>query len=124
MTALASSSGPRCAVEIRAVARRAAPEPGVRGERVEAGACGLHPLHAVPLRVGEAVQVRTAAGFGELIILVVFLPIFAFTGVEGKMFIPMAATFMIALFSALISALFSALFSALLSPPRLPLPPG
>ena len=49
-----------------------------------------------------AVEIRTAAGFGELIIVVVFLPIFALVGVEGKMFKPMAATFIIAIISALI----------------------
>ena len=49
-----------------------------------------------------AVEIRTAAGFGELIIVVVFLPIFALVGVEGKMFKPMAATFAIAVISALL----------------------
>ncbi len=49
-----------------------------------------------------AVEVRMAAGFGELIVVAVFLPIFALTGVEGKMFTPMAATFAIAVASALV----------------------
>lgn len=49
-----------------------------------------------------AVEVRVAAGFGELIVIVVFLPIFALVGVEGKMFTPMAATFAIAVASALV----------------------
>ncbi|MBX9767199.1 MAG: CusA/CzcA family heavy metal efflux RND transporter, partial [Bdellovibrionales bacterium] len=49
-----------------------------------------------------AVQMRTAAGFGELIIVVVFLPIFGLTGIEGKMFIPMAATFCFALVIAFV----------------------
>lgn len=48
-----------------------------------------------------AVEIRTAAGFGELIIVVVFLPLFSLVGVEGKMFTPMAATFIIAIISAL-----------------------
>lgn len=49
-----------------------------------------------------SVEIRTAAGFGELIIVVVFLPIFALVGIEGKMFRPMASTFAIAVFAALI----------------------
>ena len=49
-----------------------------------------------------AVEIRTAAGFGEIIIVTVFLPVFALTGVEGKMFIPMAATFVIAVVGALV----------------------
>lgn len=49
-----------------------------------------------------AVEIRLAAGFGELIIVMVFLPVFALTGIEGKMFIPMASTFAIAVIGALI----------------------
>jgi cobalt-zinc-cadmium resistance protein CzcA len=49
-----------------------------------------------------ALEIRKSAGFGELIIVVVFLPIFAFVGIEGKMFIPMAATFIMAIVGALI----------------------
>lgn len=48
-----------------------------------------------------SVEIRTAAGFGELIIVVVFLPIFALVGIEGKMFRPMAATFTFAIIAAI-----------------------
>ena len=47
-------------------------------------------------------EIRKSAGLGELIIVVVFLPVFAFVGIEGKMFIPMAATFIFAILSALV----------------------
>jgi cobalt-zinc-cadmium resistance protein CzcA len=49
-----------------------------------------------------AIEIRSAAGFGELIVIIVFVPLFALTGVEGKMFGPMAQTFIFALCSALI----------------------
>ena len=49
-----------------------------------------------------AIEIRSAAGFGELIVIIVFVPLFALTGVEGKMFGPMAQTFIIALCSALL----------------------
>lgn len=49
-----------------------------------------------------SVEIRKAAGFGQLIIVVVFIPIFALTGVEGKMFKPMAATFSLAVLAALV----------------------
>lgn len=45
---------------------------------------------------------RRALMFGQLIIMVVYLPIFALTGVEGKMFQPMAFTVVIALLGAMI----------------------
>ncbi|WP_413586733.1 efflux RND transporter permease subunit [Bdellovibrio sp. HCB274] len=47
-------------------------------------------------------EIRTSAGFGELVVVAVFLPVFAFVGIEGKMFIPMAATFIFAIVGALI----------------------
>lgn len=48
------------------------------------------------------VEIRAAAGFGQFIIVMVFLPVFALTGVEGKMFIPMASTFAIAVLAAFV----------------------
>ncbi len=47
-------------------------------------------------------QVIRPALFGVFIITVVYVPIFALTGVEGKMFQPMAITVVIALVSAMI----------------------
>ena len=43
--------------------------------------------------------------FGVIIILIVYVPIFALSGVEGKMFHPMAFTVIVALMSALILSL-------------------
>jgi len=62
-------------------------------------------------------EIRTAAGFGQLIIIMVFLPIFALTGVEAKMFIPMASTFCFALGGAFLFSFTTipALAGALLS---------
>ena len=47
-------------------------------------------------------EVRQATLFGELIIAIVYLPILTLTGVEGKMFVPMAFTVVTALFGATI----------------------
>jgi len=47
-------------------------------------------------------EVIRPALFGVFIITVVYLPIFALTGVEGKMFHPMAITVVIALLSAMV----------------------
>ena len=54
------------------------------------------------LVIDSAIEIRSAAGFGELIVITVFIPLFALTGVEGKMFGPMAMTFIMALGSALL----------------------
>ncbi|WDT74017.1 MAG: CusA/CzcA family heavy metal efflux RND transporter [Candidatus Manganitrophus sp.] len=47
-------------------------------------------------------EVRQATMFGELIIMIVYLPILTLSGVEGKMFIPMAFTVIAALLGAMI----------------------
>ncbi len=47
-------------------------------------------------------EARRPLIYGQLIIMAVYLPIFALTGVEGKMFHPMAFTVVIALIAAMI----------------------
>ncbi|WP_353117616.1 CusA/CzcA family heavy metal efflux RND transporter [Myroides odoratus] len=50
-------------------------------------------------------KIRTSASFGEIIILIVYLPILALTGIEGKMFGPMAMTVSFAILGAFILSL-------------------
>ncbi len=56
-------------------------------------------LHEVMIATKE---VRQASVFGEAIIIIVYFPILALTGVEGKMFHPMAITVILALVAAFI----------------------
>lgn len=49
-----------------------------------------------------ATKMMNSAVFGQLIILIVFIPILSLSGVEGKMFKPMALTFSFALIGAMI----------------------
>ncbi len=53
----------------------------------------------------SASKIRTSAAFGEIIILIVYLPILALTGIEGKMFRPMAMTVSFAILGAFILSL-------------------
>jgi heavy metal efflux system protein len=50
-------------------------------------------------------KIRKSAAFGEIIILIVYLPILALVGIEGKMFRPMAETVSFAILGALILSL-------------------
>jgi cobalt-zinc-cadmium resistance protein CzcA len=50
-------------------------------------------------------QVRSATAFGEAIIITVYLPVLTLTGVEGKMFRPMAMTVIFALVAAFVLSL-------------------
>ncbi len=52
-----------------------------------------------------ATRMRNVAVFGELIILIVYIPIFTLRGIEGKMFLPMAQTIAFALFGAFVLSL-------------------
>ena len=50
-------------------------------------------------------QVRSATAFGEAIIMIVYIPLLFLTGVEGKMFRPMAMTVIFALGAAFVLSL-------------------
>ena len=50
----------------------------------------------------SASKMMNSAIFGQLIILIVFIPILSLSGIEGKMFRPMAMTFSFALLGAMI----------------------
>ncbi len=65
-------------------------------------------------------KMMNAAFFGQLIILIVFLPILALEGIEGKMFKPMALTFIFAMIGAMFLCLtYVPMMSALfLKPPK------
>ncbi len=61
---------------------------------------------AMNAEVGTASRkIRSSAAFGEIIILMVYIPILALVGIEGKMFRPMAQTVMLAIGGALILSL-------------------
>lgn len=53
----------------------------------------------------SASKMMNSAVFGQIIILIVYLPIFTLQGIEGKMFKPMAQTVAFALFGAFILSL-------------------
>lgn len=52
-----------------------------------------------------ASKIRNSAAFGEIIILIVYLPLFSLVGIEGKMFKPMAQTVAFAILGAFILSL-------------------
>lgn len=59
-------------------------------------------LHLVYLATAEVIRPSL---FGVAIITVVYIPVFSLTGVEGKMFHPMAATVVMALLAAMVLSL-------------------
>ncbi len=75
--------------------------------------CVRHLAHADPaskkarLQIirDAAVEVRRPTLFGELIIMIVYLPILTLTGIEGKLFRPMALTVVFALAGSMLISL-------------------
>ena len=65
-----------------------------------------HDRHGIALRLQEAgKEVARPIFFATAIILVVFMPLFSFEGVEAKLFQPMAISIMLAMLSAVLVAL-------------------
>lgn len=68
----------------------------------------------------SASKIRSSAAFGEIIILIVYIPILSLIGIEGKMFKPMAMTVSFAIFGALILSLtYIPMMCALILPKQL-----
>jgi len=68
----------------------------------------------------SASKMMNSAFFGQLIILIVFIPVLALQGVEGKMFIPMAMTFGFAVLGVLVLCLtyIPMMAASFLQPPK------
>ncbi|HXT57388.1 MAG TPA: CusA/CzcA family heavy metal efflux RND transporter, partial [Pirellulales bacterium] len=67
-----------------------------------------------------ASEVRTPTVFGQVIIMIVYIPIFALQGVEGKMFRPMAWTVVFVLIGSLVLSLtFIPVLASLVLPKKL-----
>ncbi len=71
--------------------------------------------HAVPFRLNQkemdeevhfsASRIRQSAAFGEIMIMIVYVPLMTLVGIEGKMFRPMAMTVFFAILGAFILSL-------------------
>lgn len=64
------------------------------------------PVQTLPIITAAAMEVGRPIAFSILIIISVYLPLFTLEGVEGKMFHPLALTFVYALLGALTVSLF------------------
>jgi heavy metal efflux system protein len=89
-----------------------------KSERGEVGA--LTPEERLHTVEQATLEVRSASVFGELIIAIVYLPVLALTGIEGKLFRPMATTVLLALAGAFVLSLtvVPVLTSLVVRPPR------
>lgn len=63
------------------------------------------PEHRDKITLKASREMMNPAFFGQLIIIIVFLPLLALGGIEGKMFRPMALTFVFAMIGAMLLCL-------------------
>lgn len=79
----------------------------------------LSVVDRLPVVLRAVLEVRRPSLFGELIIALTFVPLLTLQGMEGKMFIPLAMTVVIALLSSLVlSVTVIPVLAALLMKPR------
>ena len=74
-------------------------------QRMKKTTSAINQAEMDEIAYGSASKMMNSAFFGQLIVLIVFTPILFLTGVEGKMFRPMAFTFGFAVLGAIILCL-------------------
>ncbi|MGB7441531.1 MAG: efflux RND transporter permease subunit [Coleofasciculaceae cyanobacterium] len=81
-----------------------------------------NPIAPLQVVFNSSVQVRVSVLFSTVIIAVIFAPVFALSGVEGKIFTPMAITYLLAIGASTLVAvtLTPALCALLLAHSKLP----
>src|SRR5262249_17969816 len=64
-----------------------------------------HPRPALDVIYEASVEIRSAIVFGTILVILVFIPLFFLTGVEGRLFTPLGIAYIISILASLLISL-------------------
>ncbi|MEX0937948.1 MAG: efflux RND transporter permease subunit [Pirellulales bacterium] len=73
--------------------------------RLKENSRSANPQSALLVVFRASVEIRNSIVFGTLIVVLVFVPLFALSGMEGKLFVPMGVAYIVSILSSLLVSL-------------------
>jgi len=73
--------------------------------RLKENNTAAHPRPAAQVIYEASVEVRGAIVFGTLMVIIVFIPLFALSGIEGRLFAPLGVAYIVSILASLLVSL-------------------